>query len=48
MVSIILDNLASGMDPDAILKSYPSLKRSDIVAALSYAALLAKESHVAI
>ena len=48
MVSVILDNLASGMDHDDILKSYPSLKPSDIDAALSYAALLAKETHVAI
>lgn len=34
MVSVILDNLASGMDRGAILKSYPSLQPEDIDAAL--------------
>lgn len=42
MVSIILDNLASGIGAEAILKSYPTLKREDIQAALSYAAELSK------
>jgi uncharacterized protein (DUF433 family) len=48
MVSVILDNLASGMDRDAILKSYPSLQPQDIDAVLAYAALLAKERYVAV
>lgn len=47
-VSIILDNLASGLSRQDILKSYPSLSPADIDAALAYAALLAKEQHTAL
>lgn len=43
MVSIILDNLAARVPVDEILTSYPSLKREDIDAAISYAAELARE-----
>jgi len=43
MVSVILDNLAGGVGHDEILRSYPSLKREDIQAAMSYAAELARE-----
>ena len=43
MVSVILDNLASGQSPEDILSSYPSLALEDIQAALTYAALLSKE-----
>ena len=43
MVSIILDNLAAGQLPAAILRSYPTLQADDIQAALSYAADLARE-----
>lgn len=46
MVSVILDNLAAGVSEKEILKSYPSLKREDIQAAVAYAAELAKERHV--
>ncbi len=42
MVSVILDNLAGGINQDAILRSYPTLRPEDIQAALSYAADLAK------
>lgn len=42
MVSVILDNLAGGLAPDAILRSYPTLKPEDIQAALAYAAELSK------
>jgi uncharacterized protein (DUF433 family) len=42
MVSVILDNLAGGIDQAAILRSYPTLKVQDIQAALSYAAELSK------
>ena len=42
MVSVILDNLAGGIAPEAILRSYPSLKPEDIQAALAYAAELSK------
>jgi uncharacterized protein (DUF433 family) len=43
MVSVILDNLAAGLSTDDILKSYPSLTREDIQAAISYAAELAND-----
>lgn len=43
MVSVILDNLAAGLSMDEILDDYPSLKREDIQAAVSYAAELANE-----
>ncbi|KJS03328.1 MAG: hypothetical protein VR68_01605 [Peptococcaceae bacterium BRH_c4a] len=47
MVSVILDNLASGKAREEILNSYPSLQPADIDAALAYAAMLAKERHLA-
>ncbi len=43
MVSVILDNLAAGISPEEILKSYPSLSSEDIQAAIAYAAELARE-----
>ena len=43
MVSVILDNIAAGVDRAGILSSYPSLKDQDIDAALAYAAELARE-----
>jgi uncharacterized protein (DUF433 family) len=43
MVSVVLDNLAAGVDRAEILASYPSLKPSDLDAALAYAAELARE-----
>ncbi len=43
MVTVILDNLAAGLSPEEILKSYPTLKPDDIRAAISYGAQLAKE-----
>lgn len=43
MVSVILDNLASGELPERILKSYPTLTPDDIQAALWYAAELARD-----
>lgn len=43
MVSVILDNLAAGVDRAEILASYPALKPPDIDAALAYAAELARE-----
>lgn len=48
MVSVILDNLADGQDPEAILKSYPSLTPEAIQAAVAYAAELAKEQIVSL
>jgi uncharacterized protein (DUF433 family) len=46
MVSVILDNVAAGIERAEILDSYPSLKPADIDAALSYAAELAREGVV--
>ena len=43
MVSVILDNLAASVEPDEILRSYPSLDREAIQAAIAYAAELARE-----
>jgi len=46
MVSVILDNLAAGVNEDEILRSYSSLSPEDIDAALNYAAELARERAV--
>ena len=43
LVTTILDNLAAGLDMEAIIKSYPSITRESIQAAVGYAADLAKE-----
>ena len=43
MVSVILDNLASGESSERILKSYPTLTPDDIQTALWYAADLARD-----
>ena len=43
LVTTVLDNLASGLDPDEVTRSYPSLTRESIQAAVCYAAELAKE-----
>jgi uncharacterized protein (DUF433 family) len=46
MVSVVLDNLAEGMQRDEILKGYPSLANEDIDAAIAYAAELTRERFV--
>jgi uncharacterized protein (DUF433 family) len=46
MVSVILDNIAAGIDRTDILASYPSLQPQDINAALAYAAELAREGTI--
>lgn len=43
MVTTVLDNLASGLDVDDIVASYPSVSREAVRAALCYAAALANE-----
>lgn len=43
MVSVVLDNLASGQTPDDIVRLYPTLHREDVAAAMGYAAELARE-----
>jgi uncharacterized protein (DUF433 family) len=47
MVSVVLDNLAAGLSVDEILKSYPSLTREAIQAAIAYAADLSRERIIA-
>lgn len=46
MVSVVLDNLAEGVERAEILTDYPSLIREDIDAAIAYAAELARERFV--
>jgi uncharacterized protein (DUF433 family) len=48
MVSVILDNLAAGLSPEEVLRSYPSLNREALQAAIIYAAELARERIVAL
>ena len=43
MVSVILDNLASGLTPDEVIRNYPSLNQEAVQAAITYAAELARE-----
>jgi uncharacterized protein (DUF433 family) len=45
-VTVILDTLAEGASAEEILRSYPSLKRAHIEAALAYAAELAHEERL--
>ncbi len=47
LVSVVLDNLASGDTFEGISTSYPSLTEEAIRAAISYAAELARERVVA-
>ena len=46
MVSVVLDNIANGMERAQILASYPSLQPDDLSAALAYAAELTREGHI--
>lgn len=46
MVSVVLDSLAAGETPDAILASYPSLAAEDVRAVVAYAAELARDRFV--
>lgn len=48
MVSVILDNLAEGLNAEQILKSYPGLRPIDIKAAIAYAAELSHERIVSL
>lgn len=48
MVSVILDNLASGLSMDETLKSYPSLTKEAIQASITYAAELTRERVIAV
>lgn len=46
MASVVLDNLAAGVGIDELLKSYPSLSRESVFAAMAYAADLARDRTV--
>ncbi|HQZ68279.1 MAG TPA: DUF433 domain-containing protein [Planctomycetaceae bacterium] len=46
MVSVVLDNLAAGIGIEELLKSYPSLSRESVMAAIAYAADLARDRTV--
>jgi uncharacterized protein (DUF433 family) len=48
MVSVVLDNLADGLDIEETLKSYPSLTKEAVQAAINYAAELARERFIAV
>ena len=42
LVTVILDNLAAGATRQEILKAHPSLEDEDVLAAIAYAAELAR------
>ena len=48
LVSVVLDNLAEGLNADEIKASYPSLTKESVQAAIAYAAELARERVLAI
>ena len=48
MVSVVLDNLAAGLTPDEIIRSYPALSNESVRAAIAYAADLARERIIAL
>ena len=47
MVSVVLDNLAAGLTPNEIVRSYPSLNHESVQVAITYAAELGRERVVA-
>lgn len=46
LVSVILDNLAAGLQPQEIVDEYPPLVSDDVRAAIAYAADLAREEEL--
>ena len=42
-VSVVLDNLASGLTAEEIVDSYPPLEKADVLAAVGYAAEISRE-----
>ncbi|GET42825.1 DUF433 domain-containing protein [Microseira wollei] len=46
MVSVILDNLAEGLTPEQIVAEYPPLTLANVLAAIAYAAALAREEEL--
>ena len=47
-VSIVLDNLATGLSHDQIIESYPRLTRDAINACIAYVADLAREEVISL
>jgi uncharacterized protein (DUF433 family) len=47
-VDVILDFLAAGNTVEEILAEYPQLSREDVLAAVEYAAMLAREEFEAV
>jgi len=45
-VSLLVDNIASGIPDEEILAAYPSLTKEDIRAALAYAAELTHDRYI--
>jgi len=43
LVTVILDNLATGASREEIVQAYPSLGDEDVLAAIAYAAELARK-----
>lgn len=43
MVTVILDSLAEGLLPSEVIEEYPPLTLLDVLAAIAYAAALARE-----
>jgi uncharacterized protein (DUF433 family) len=42
-VAVVLDNLAAGLAPEEIVRSYPTLSIEDVRASVAYGAALARE-----
>ena len=47
-VSLILDNLAEGVDEKEFLQNYPALTHEDILAAIAYGAEMSRERYVSL
>lgn len=45
-VSLIVDNLAAGSAVEEVIQAYPALSRDDVMAALAFAAEMARERYV--
>ena len=46
LVSVVLDNVAAGLEFQEILESYPSIEHDDILAAIAYAAEVMRERQI--
>ena len=47
LVTVILDNVAAGLSPEEIVRSYPSITTGSVRAAMCYAAEVAKPERLA-